>query len=127
MESSGGKPENYMSKPVDKKKKNRLRDSRHLAHMANLGRSEKQKGGGDETSWWTILLYIIHVILSVFAVYTAYSCGSGVLSYLAACCFPYIYLPYVIFTDNSMCGVRGKMAQVVARPVVAVQKGGWRR
>ena len=111
MESSG-KSENYMSKPPvdDKKKKG----------------SEMQKGGG-ETSWWTILFYIIHVILAIFAVYTAYSCGSGVLGYLAACCCPYIYLPYVFFTDSSMCGVRGRVAQATARPVAAVQKGGWRR
>jgi len=113
MESSG-KSENYMSKPpVDDKKKKEM---------------ESQKGGSDGTSWWTILLYIIHVILAVFAVYTAYSCGSGVFGYLAACCCPYIYLPYVFFTDSSMCGVRGRMAQATARPAApAVQRGGWRR
>jgi hypothetical protein len=104
-------PADYMSKaptPEDKKKK-----------------KTDQKGGNEGTSWMTIIMYIIHVILAVIAVYTAYSCGSGFLGYLAACCCPYIYLPYVFFTDSSMCGVRGRMAAQVARPK-AVQTGGRR-
>ena len=119
MEKSD-QPKDYMSKPpVDKEKQKKSKE-------------DNQKGGSEDgMSWMTMIMYIIHVILAVFAVYTAYSCpGSGILSYLAACCCPYIYLPYIFFTDSTMCGVRSKMAQV-ARPKApsvaqAVQKGGWR-
>ena len=128
MEMMSEQPEEYMSEPPTDKKSKKMK-------MDTAEEQDEQKGGyEDGMSWMTMFMYIIHVILAVFAVYTAYSCGSGPLSYLAACCCPYIYLPYVFFTDNSMCGVRGKMAQVT-RPTAkaastkvaqAVQNGGWR-
>jgi hypothetical protein len=47
---------------------------------------------------------IIHLILALFALYLSFKCNHGfnLVSFLAAFCCPYLYVPYILATKG-MC------------------------
>ncbi len=49
---------------------------------------------------------IFHTLLAIMAIYLAYRCNRGfdLGSFLAACCFPYLYIIY-IFATRGTCGI----------------------
>ena len=48
---------------------------------------------------------IVHLVLAVFALYLSFKCNQGfnLLSFLAALCCPYLYIPYILATKDSTC------------------------
>jgi ABC-type polysaccharide/polyol phosphate export permease len=54
-----------------------------------------------------IIMWIIHSMVVLFAVYVSFNCNDGfnLLSFLAALVMPYIYLIWIVFKNGlEMCG-----------------------
>jgi hypothetical protein len=47
----------------------------------------------------------VHLILAIFALYLSFLCNQGfnLISFLAAICCPYLYIPYILATKQTTC------------------------
>lgn len=72
--------------------------------MSSANSSNNQSVG---TTVVNSIVSLIYLAIMIFAFYLAFKCNGGfeILSFLAAFCCPFIYIPYVLATRGlSMCG-----------------------
>ena len=63
-----------------------------------------QRGGATGSG---IMFQVVHLVLGLVALFMSFKCNNGFSfgHFLAACCCPYLYLPYILATKGT-CGIK---------------------